>query len=184
MRKIINSTYITVDGVIQNPQVWPSPRTGDSETSYGIQWELLSACDAVLMGRHTYDAFAAVWPTMSGDALSDHMNSMVKYVVSSTLQNPPWNNTTVISENPVEEIKRLKSEPGKNIVQYGFGRLSFALMERGLLDELRLWVHPFFLGSGAPEDLLFRNCPFAALNLTGTKTLGDGTVILHYSFQG
>lgn len=183
MRKIINSTYITMDGIIQNPQDWPSFMTGNDEASYSIQWDLLSACDAVLMGRHTYNSFAAVWPTMSGDALSDRMNSATKYVVSTTLQNPSWNNTTVISDDSVVEIRKIKDQAGMNIVQYGFGRLAFALMEHGLLDELRLWIHPFFLGKGGPEDLLFRNCSVATFDLTGTTTLKGGIIILNYSFH-
>jgi dihydrofolate reductase len=78
-----------------------------------------------------------VWPTRSGDPLSDRINTMPKYVVSSTLSQPEWNNTTVISGDPVPELRRLKGAPGQDIVQYGFGRLSHTLMEHGLLDELR-----------------------------------------------
>jgi dihydrofolate reductase len=179
MRKIINSTYITLDGVIENPQDWP-PNTVDDPTAGTIQTELLFACDAVLMGRHTYDGFAPVWPTRSGDPYSDRINTMAKYVVSSTLHRPEWNNTTVISSDVVAGIKRLKDQPGKDIVQYGFGRLSYTLMEHGLLDELRLWVHPFFVRSGGPQDLLFREGPLAKLNLVDTKSLKSGVVILTY----
>jgi dihydrofolate reductase len=85
MRRIINSTFITLDGVIANPHTWPSGRVGDP-AAVAIQTDLLRSCDAVLMGRHTYDSFAAAWPTRSGDPYSDQINSMTKYVVSSTLQ--------------------------------------------------------------------------------------------------
>jgi dihydrofolate reductase len=95
MRKIINSTYISLDGVIEQPHTWP-PTGPSDERADAIQTELLLACDAVLMGRRTYEAFAPVWPTRSGDAASDRINSMRKYVVSSTLRDPEWNNTTVI----------------------------------------------------------------------------------------
>lgn len=179
MRRIINSTYISLDGVIENPQDWPSDNV-DDDTGATVQTELLFACDAVLMGRHTYDGFAPVWATRSGDEYSDRINSMTKYVVSSTLRKPEWNNTTVISGDVVAEIKRLKDQPGKDIVQYGFGQLSHTLMEHGLLDELRLWVHPLFVGSGGPQDLLFREGPLTRLNLIDTKTLKTGVVILSY----
>lgn len=182
MRKIINSTFISLDGVIENPQEWPSSDVEDP-TAYTIQRDLLFDCDAVLMGRRTYEGFAPVWPTRSGDEYSDRINSMRKYVVSSTLTEPEWTNTTVLSGDPVDEIGRLKAEPGLNIVQYGFGRLSYTLLGHGLLDELRLWVHPFFVGSGA-EDLLYRDGPVERFALVDTTVLKNGIVILGYEFVG
>ena len=181
MRKIINSTYISLDGVIQNPQDWPA-LGASGEDGNALQTELLFACDAVLMGRHTYDGFAAVWPARSGDPYSDRINSMAKYVASSTLAGPEWNNTTVIGGDVPAEIARLKDQPGQDIVQYGFGQLSYALLERGLLDELRLWVHPFFVGSGDPDDLLARKCPLTELTLARAQTLSSGVVVLSYKF--
>jgi dihydrofolate reductase len=179
MRRIINSTYISLDGVIENPQDWPASEVEDDAGTL-IQTELLFACDAVLMGRRTYEGFAPVWTTRSGDPFSDRINSMAKYVVSSTLTEPAWSNTTVISGDPVAEIQRLKAEPGMNIVQYGFGQLSYALMEHSLLDELRLWVHPLFVGSGGPGDLLYRDGPLTNLALADTTVLKSGVVILTY----
>jgi dihydrofolate reductase len=179
MRKIINSTYITLDGVIANPHEWPASDVKD-ESGTAIQTELLSSCDAVLMGRHTYDSFAAAWPTRSGDPFSDRINSMSKYVVSSTLRKPQWRNSTVISGDPVAHVRRLKQEPGKDIVQYGFGRLSYTLMHHGLLDELRLWIHPFFFGSGGPQGLLYREGPLTKLRFLDARTLRNGDVILTY----
>src|SRR5437879_4154463 len=142
MRKIINSTYISLDGVVESPHLWPSIEVEDDRRTT-IQTDLLFACDAVLMGRRTYEVFAPVWPTRSGDPYSARINSMTKYVVSSTLRDPDWNNTTVIDGDVVAEITRLKNEPGKHIVQYGFGQVSYLLLDHGLLDELRLWIHPF-----------------------------------------
>jgi dihydrofolate reductase len=182
MRKIINSTYISLDGVIENPQDWPSLDVGD-DTGTVVQTELLAACDAVLMGRRTYEGFAAVWPGRSGDEYSDRINAMAKYVVSSTPPRPEWNNTTVIDGDVVAEIGRLKDQPGADIVQYGFGRLSYTLMEHGLLDELRLWVHPFFVGRGGPADLLFRAGPPASFDLAGSTALKSGIVILSYRYR-
>jgi dihydrofolate reductase len=179
MGKLINSTYISLDGVIQNPETWP-PSDVEDPAAYTTQRDLLFACDAVLMGRKTYEAFAPVWSSRSGDEYTDRINSVAKYVVSSTLKDPEWQNTTVISGDPVPAIARLKQQPGMNIVQYGFGELSYALMEHGLLDELRLWVHPFFVGSGGPEKLLYRESSLTKFNLVDTTTLKSGIVILTY----
>ena len=180
MRKIINSTYITLDGVVQAPQHWPSFGSSRDERFGQIQTDLALSCDAMLMGRRTYDSFAAAWPTRSGDPLSDQFNAMPKYVVSTTLKDPQWNNTKVIDGEVVGEIRRMKQAPGKNIVQYGFGAVSRLLLEHGLLDELRLWIHPLILGQGTPSDLLFGAAPSVGFRLTDATTLSDGTAILSY----
>jgi dihydrofolate reductase len=181
MRKIINSTYITLDGVIQDPQDWPalSSFTGDGNA---IQTELLQSCDAVLMGRQTYEGFAPVWMGRSGDPYTDHINAMTKYVVSTTLRDPQWTNTTVIDNEPIETIRRLKEQPGADIVQYGFGRLAYELMAHGLLDELRLWVHPFFVGGDA-SSVMFQPTKLAMFDLVGNAALDTGTVILSYRYN-
>jgi dihydrofolate reductase len=134
------------------------------------------------MGRHTYDGFAPVWPTRSGDPISDHINAMPKYVVSSTLTDPDWHNTSVISGDPVAEITHLKEAPGKDIIQYGFGQLSFTMLEHGLLDELRLWVHPLFVGSAEPSDLLYRSTRSVHFDLADITSLDNGVVILSYRY--
>lgn len=177
MRKIINSTYITLDGVIQNPQDWPS-MGGLSDAGNQVQIELLNQCDAVLMGRHTYEMFAPVWSAMPSNPLSDRMNALPKYVVSSTLSDPDWNNATIIDGDPIAAIRALKKQPGADIVQYGFGPLSRALLAEGLLDELRLWVHPFLLGTGTGEDLLHRPGTSGAFTLVDSTTLPSGIIIL------
>jgi dihydrofolate reductase len=183
VRKLINSTYITIDGVIQDPHLWPSlGRPSDARWDQ-IQTDLLLSCDALLMGRRTYEGFAPVWQTRSGDPFSDHINTMPKYVVSTTLHNPDWPNTQVIASNPAAAIKRLKESPGKNMVQYGFGPLSRLTLEHGLLDELRLWVHPLILGRGSPSDLLFGPSPAVGFNLVGSTTLSNGIIILNYEFD-
>jgi dihydrofolate reductase len=183
MRKLINSTYISLDGVIQDPQDWPS-LDGSDERGYEIQLGLLLSCDILLMGRRTYEGFAPVWSAKSGDPYSDHINGMTKYVVSSTVTSPEWTNTTVIEADPVAEIRRLKETPGGDIVQYGFGHLAFSLMEHGLLDELRLWVHPFFVGKGGPSDLLYRATKTTMFELAETTPLSSGIVVLSYRFTG
>ena len=181
MRKIINSTYITLDGVIQDPQDWPGNGIEPDGTGTKVQVDLLFGCDALLMGARTYPPMAAAWMARSGDPYSDRINSMAKYVVSSTLTDPEWPNTHVIGGgNAIDEIRRLKEQPGQDIVQYGFGQLSYALLEQGLLDELRLWVHPLFLGQATADKLMFRPAATAQLELADTLALNTGTVILTY----
>jgi len=179
MRKIVNSTYISLDGVVDRPHEWPSVGDRGSEGDR-IQADLLLGADALVMGRRTYEGFAPVWPTRS-DVYSDHINAMPKYVVSSTLTDPEWNNTSVIAGDPVAALERLKAAPGKDIVQYGFGQLSFALLEHGLLDELHLWVHPLFVGRAEPAELLYRDFPGARFDLIDTTSLQNGVVILRYA---
>jgi dihydrofolate reductase len=105
---------------------------------------------------------------------------MEKLVASTTLSDPEWNNTTVVAENLVEEIGRRK-ESGGDIVQYGFGPVTRTLLDAGLLDELRLWVHPLIVGAGEPSDLLFRAGTSARLELTDVDRLASGIVILTYA---
>jgi dihydrofolate reductase len=180
VRKIINSTYITLDGVIEAPHLWPSLGPPGDDRFGQIQTDLALSCDALLMGRHTYDGFAPVWPTRAGDPLSDHINAMPKYVASTTLKDPEWNNTHVIDGDVVAEVGRLKEAPGKDIVQYGYGAVSRLLLQHNLLDELRLWLHPLILGSGSPTDLLFGEAPAVGFRLTDATPLSDGIVILSY----
>jgi dihydrofolate reductase len=183
VRKIINSTYITLDGVVEGPHLWPSFDRSRDERFDQLQTDLALSCDAMLMGRRTYDVFAPVWPTRSGDPLSDQINAMPKYVISTTLQDPEWSNTHVIDGDVVGEITRMKQAPGKDIVQYGYGAVSRLLLEHGLLDELRLWIHPLILGQGTPADLLFGRTPSVGFRLTDVTTLSDGIVILSYQTE-
>ena len=179
MRKIINSTYVTLDGVIQDPQDWPALGSFSNDGNT-IQTDLLLSCDAVLMGRHTYDSFVPVWAPRSGDPYTDHMNAITKYVVSTSLTEPEWANTTVIHHDPIETIRDLKQQPGANIVQYGFGSLAHDLMTNGLLDELRLWVHPFFVGTSTAAGLLHRPGSTGMFDHADTAILDGGVVILTY----
>src|ERR1700739_1402104 len=121
MRRIINSTYITLDGVIENPQDWPSGRHQDDGRGGEIQPELLLGADALLLGRRTYEGFVPVWTAMLGDPYSDHINAMEKWVVSRTLTDPTWKHSEGLRVDFAAEIARRKSQDGGNIVQYGFG---------------------------------------------------------------
>jgi len=179
MRRLVNSTYISLDGVVESPQNWPDTG-GFSDQGNAVQAELLNSCDAVVMGRRTYEIFAPVWSTLSGDPVSDRMNALPKYVASTTLRSPEWQNTTVIEGDPVQRIAELKEQDGLGIVQYGFGQLTYGLMAAGLLDELHLWVHPFFVGRASTDDLLFRPGDPMLFEHTDTTALDSGIVILRY----
>ncbi len=178
MGNFVNSTYITLDGVIQDPQDWPSLGSL-SPSGNEVQSELLFASDALLMGRRTYDGFLPVWPTMSGDPYSDRINAMPKYVASTTLRDPTWPNTTVIDNELVDHVAELKAQTTGYVLQYGFGDVSRALLAAGLIDELRLWIHPFFVGTGGPEALIYRDIPVARFELAGTTALGS-IIVLNY----
>jgi dihydrofolate reductase len=182
MRRIINSTYVTIDGAVENPHHWPD--VGDSQgKGYAIQMELLDSCDTVLMGRRTYESFASVFPTRSGDAYSDRINTMRKVVVSTTLKSADWQNTTVVGDDVPAELTRLKAYEGEDIVQYGIGQLTFTMMEHGLVDEFHLWVHPLVLGRDGPGTPHFRHCPPAQLDLRGSTSLPNGVVALRYDVR-
>jgi dihydrofolate reductase len=179
MTKLINSTYISLDGIIEDPQDWPSSDVSDNR-GMTIQTELLLSCEIQIMGRRTYEGFAAVWPARSGDPYSDHINEMRKVVFSSQITDPSWHNTTVVATDPVQAVRDLKTQADGDIVHYGFGHLAYRLMEAGLLDELRLWVHPFFVGHGGPRDLLYRDGATTRLELADAIPLKSGIVILIY----
>jgi dihydrofolate reductase len=180
MRKIINSTFITLDGVVENPHLWPSLGKSGTDVSYEIQNELLQASDALIMGHGTYESFAGAWPARSGDPVSDRINAMPNYVVSKSLRTPAWNNTRVIGDDVVAQLASLKQQPGGHLLQYGLGRLSFTLLERGLIDEIRLWIHPLVLGRTGSQASHFLDCPLTRLRLMSERALPNGIVIANY----
>jgi dihydrofolate reductase len=185
MRTLVNSSYLSLDGVVDNVGDWPSTNPGgDEERRNRIQLDLLEAADILIMGRRTYEGFAPVWSAQSGDPFSDRINAMDKYVVSSTLTDPDWHNTRVIAGDPVDAIRALKAQDGGHIVQYGFGRLSSALLQAGLLDELVLWMHPFFVGRGGPEALLYRDMRSTLFELTDATALPPNFAVLRYRYVG
>jgi dihydrofolate reductase len=173
MRQLINSTYITLDGVVERPHMWPSLKRGTSEEGDGIQTALLETCDIVLMGRRTYDVFAPAWSSRSGDPYSDRINTMRKVVVSTSLANPEWQNTEVISGDVVDRVRGLKDEDGGHIVQYGFGDVSRLLLEHGLFDLV--------VGPSDADDLLYRPGTTAAFDLVDTRVLSNGIVLATYA---
>lgn len=179
MRKIINSTYISLDGYIDDPQDWHAFNEEAGQYAY----ELLFSCDALLMGRRTYDGFGASWPHME-EATGDfgvRMNTLPHYVVSDSLEKGEWGDTTIIRrEDTVAEIAKLKEQDGQDILQYGFGPVSRVLIEHGLLDELRLWINPVLVGSGNPAGLITREGFTSRFDLADTKILGNGVIIATY----
>ena len=180
MRQLINATYITLDGVVEGPHLWPPLKGGTSEEGDTIQTELLERCDIVLMGRRTYDVFAPAWSSRSGDPYSDRINTMRKLVVSTTLTDPQWNNTEVIGGDVAEAVGALKDEPGGDIVQYGFGDVSRLLLEHGLFDRLVLWIHPQLVGPSDVDDLLYRPGATATFDLVDSRVLSNGIIVATY----
>ncbi|WP_433333293.1 dihydrofolate reductase family protein [Spirillospora sp. CA-294931] len=178
MRKIINSTYISLDGVIENPQNW---HVFDDECAEYAQ-NLLFSCDALLSGRETYASFAEVWPAME-EATGEFgvkMNALDHYVVSDTLTEANWGKSTIIRrDDAVAEIAKLKEQDGENILMYGFGAVSRTLVQNGLLDELRLWINPV-IASGGPGDTLAQADFKSGMELTDTKILKNGVIIATY----
>jgi dihydrofolate reductase len=178
MRKIIESTLVSLDGVIGDPHLW-AMNYFDNEAQEDALG-LLLASDAMLMGRRTYEIFAGVWPPRTGD-YADRMNSIRKYVFSSTLERADWNNSTIIRGDVAAEVAKLKQQDGQGLVIYGHGPLGQTLLEHGLLDELRFWIHPLIVGRGS---LLFREGEKTILKLVAKKTLGTGVVVLTYQPAG
>jgi dihydrofolate reductase len=135
------------------------------------------ASDALLLGRVTYDGFAPVWPHVPGD-FADKFNTMPKYVVSSTLENPEWTSTTVLRGNVVEEVEKLKERYERDIVVHGSPQLAQTLIEHDLVDELRLMVYPVIVGAG--KRLFTETTRKKNLRLVETKTFDDGIHVLIY----
>jgi dihydrofolate reductase len=179
MRKIINSTYITLDGVIEQP-AWTVPYFDDEAAAFA--GEQTEAADALLMGRRTYDMFAASWPTRDENDPSTgaaYFNNVKKYVASTTLTNPEWNNSEVLQGDLIEAVTGLKAQEGKDILMYGYGTVTHALVKAGLVDEVRLWIHPVFVGGpsiSAPLD-----DAQTTLTLASTKVMKSGMIIATYT---
>jgi dihydrofolate reductase len=146
MRKVIASEFVSLDGVIENP-VWTFRFTGEEQQRF--KYDELSAADALLLGRVTYEGFAGAWPHMTEQAgeYADMMNGYPKYVVSTTLEEPlGWNNSTLIKGDVAEEVSELKRQPGGDILVFGSGSLVNELMRLGFIDEYRLMVFPVVVG--------------------------------------
>ena len=177
MRKIVVSTFITLDGVTEAPNQWSFQFGSKEQQKY--KYDELFACDALLLGRETYQGFAAAWPNMPGTGdYGVRMNSIPKYVVSTTLQEAEWNNSKIIKNNVSEELSILKQQTGQDILIFGSGALVNSLMQYDLIDEYRLMVFPIIVGSG---KRLFQDVNAKqTLRLIETKTFSSGVVVLSY----
>ncbi|MEU7633951.1 dihydrofolate reductase family protein [Nocardia sp. NPDC049220] len=178
MGKIVESTNVSLDGLIDNMRDWHFDYFKEGAMEFaGAQ---LKAADALLMGRKTYEGFASVWPHRTGDWFSDKVNAMRKYVVSSTVTDPEWTNTVVLGPDTPAEVARIKAETPGDILIYGHGGVARLLLEHGLLDEIRLWIHPIFAGRADPEHLIYRDTGKTPLQLLDTTVLETGIIIATY----
>jgi dihydrofolate reductase len=184
MGRIVVTEYISIDGVVEAPSGTESfERVGWTDAfSRGPEGDAFKLdetmnSDALLLGRVTYDGFAPVWPHYEGE-FADKFNSMPKYVISQTLANPEWNNTTVLSGDVVDEVRKLKQQYHGDIAVHGSPQLVQTLIEHDLVDALHLQVYPVIVGAG--KRLFGATSATKQLRLSSTKTVGDGIHILVY----
>ena len=179
MRKIVAGLFLSLDGVYEAPGEWHFPYFND-EMGDAVQAQM-DAADTMLLGRVTYQEFASYWPQQSNDEvpIADYMNETPKVVVSETLEALDWRNSTLIKGNVVAELTRLKEQPGKNIGITGSGTLVASLLSAGLLDELRLLVHPIVVGRG--KRLFATGEEPRGLRLVDAQTFSTGVLSLAYT---
>ncbi len=184
MGKIVVTEFVSLDGVIEDPGGAEDFKYGgwSFEINRGDEGDKFKldeafASEALLLGRVTYEGFAAAWPSREGE-FADKFNTMPKYVVSSTLVEPEWNNSIVLNGDLVAEVAKLKQQHDGDIVVHGSARLVQSLIEHDLVDELRLMVYPVVLGSG--RRLFGETSDKKTLRLAGSKVVGDGVTILTY----
>jgi dihydrofolate reductase len=186
MGKIVISENVSLDGVVQDPTGDEGFRHGgwfgqiadkDREEWAKVEFDEALRTEALLLGRRSYEWFAARWTSRSGE-WADRLNSLPKYVVSSTLVDPDWNNSRVLNGEVVNEVSKLKQELDGEIVVYASCQLVRTLMEHDLVDELRLMVYPVVLGAG--ERLFGETSDKKSMRLLDTRTVGDGLAYLTY----
>lgn len=184
-RRLVVTEYISVDGVIEDPvgmegsglEDWTGRFTRGPEGDRFKHAELF-ASDALLLGRRTYEGFAAVWPSVRDEAgFAERINSLPKFVASTTIRSADWNNSRVLTGNLADEARALKEQRGGDILIYGSASIVHALMPLGLIDEYRLMVYPIVLGRGTR---LFPAGTTSVLSLVECKQLGSGIVMLRY----
>jgi dihydrofolate reductase len=177
VRKLIVSEFVSLDGVVESP-AWTFQFESADRDQY--KFDELAAVDALLLGRATYEGFAAAWPQMEEQTgeYGAWMNGYPKHVVSTTLEEPlEWNNSSLIKGDLAEEVTRLKQQEGKDILIFGSADLVNSLMQLGLVDEYRLMIFPLVVGSG---KRLFGEGDTKTLKLVGTRTFDSGAVVLTY----
>jgi dihydrofolate reductase len=186
MGKIVMSEFVTLDGVIQDPAGNEGFRVGgwvgrvgdkDREGTDKVLLDQALGTEALLLGRRSYEFLAALWPSRSG-ALADRLNSLPKYVVSSTLEDPDWNNSTVLNGEVLNDVSKLKHELSGEINVIASFQLGRTLVEHDLVDELRLMIYPVVLGAG--ERLFGETSDKKPMHLLDARTVGDGVAYLTY----
>lgn len=172
MRKLIETTFVTLNGSISNPQHWSPPYWDDDHTSYSLK--LMENVEAQLLGRVTYEGFAEAWSQRSGDPYTDKFNAMPKYVASRTLTETKWN-ATLLEGDAAEAVRKLKEEDGGDLIKYGTGSFSATLLEHKLVDEYHFWVFPVL----ADGEQLFAESKVGInhLELLDTTTFKSGIVV-------
>ena len=173
MRNLVVTEFVTLDGIMENP-AWSFKYWNDEIAAF--KGEETDASDALLLGRVTYEGFAAAWP-QSQDEGADFFNNVRKYVVSTTLDNAEWNNSVVIKDNIIDEISKLRQQDGGDITVHGSATLVQTLIEHDLVDRFRLLVYPVVLGTG---KRLFMEGTTATLRLVQAQTFSTGVVGLIY----
>lgn len=176
MRKLIVEAEVSLDGVVNNPDIWGEVFKYHSEDVTDYLNQLLFSPDALILGRKTYQVFAQVWPERDDDN-AKRINSMPKYVASRTLKHPLDWNSTLIEGNVVEEIGKLKQESGNDLLQYGIGELTHTMMKNGLIDEIQLIVFPFTFGKG---ERWFDIIDIGSFELLECKSFRSGAILLRY----
>jgi dihydrofolate reductase len=183
LRKLVVTENITLDGVIDASEGWfaPAADAGDDESDIAaVIREQASAADALLVGRVTFEELRGYWPNQTDDetGVAEYLDAVAKYVVSSTLTDPAWQRTTVLSGDVEHEVRALKADQGKDIVVTGSITLVHALIPLGLVDEFRLFVYPVVLGRGAR---LFEEATIPRLTLGECRTFRSGVVLTRYA---
>ncbi|MBZ0284314.1 MAG: dihydrofolate reductase family protein [Anaerolineae bacterium] len=179
MRKVVSALFISLDGVTESPEKWQFDNM-DMEM-FAAMGEAIASQDAVLLGRVTYEEWAPYWPNSTVEPFASFINNTSKYVVSTTLDKVAWGqygNTTLIKNNVIEEIKRLKQQPGKNIGVSGSASLVYSLLQNDLLDELTFLLHPVVAGTG--KRLFKDGSTLKRMKLTSSKITSTGVAILTY----
>ena len=178
MRKVVAGLFISLDGVVESPEKWHFPYFNDEMME--VVGAGIAASDAMLLGRVTYQEFAAYWPGVRSEdePIAAHMNNTPKYVVSTTLDKAEWTNSTLINGNVAAEITRLKQQPGKNLSIVGSPTLVHSLLLDDLLDELGLLIHPVVVGSG--KRLFKDGGELKRLKLVDSKAFSTGVLSLTY----
>jgi dihydrofolate reductase len=182
VRKLIESTFVSLGGDIGAPQEWAPPYLEDAEQDVYAR-ELLFGADALLLGRKTYEGLSAAYTAMAADNngpmadFIDRMNAIPKYVASTTLTEVGWN-AILLGSDVAGQIAELKQQPGNYLLKYGTGPLDQTLLSHGLIDEFRIWLVPVTNG---PGQRLFEDIAETSLRLTGTRTFDTGVVVLSYA---